>query len=96
MARIAYPLVLYFTHDAQTPSDLVGSSGGQSRFAPVSAWAAVFFVTHESPLRQSENGLFTEDRRPGREGKPVANEHRTLVATIDQVTFQASAATMKG
>ena len=56
MARTGYPVIMDATHSVQQPGGQGGSSGGDRRFAPVMARAAValgiagvFIETHEDP-----------------------------------------------
>ncbi|MCH2078477.1 MAG: 3-deoxy-8-phosphooctulonate synthase [Rhodobacteraceae bacterium] len=63
MAQSGYPVVMDATHSVQQPGGLGGSSGGDRRFAPVMARAAVslgiagvFIETHEDPDRAPSDG----------------------------------------
>jgi 2-dehydro-3-deoxyphosphooctonate aldolase (KDO 8-P synthase) len=63
MARTGYPVVMDATHAVQAPGGQGGSSGGDRRFAPVLARAAVslgiaavFVETHEDPDRAPSDG----------------------------------------
>jgi 2-dehydro-3-deoxyphosphooctonate aldolase (KDO 8-P synthase) len=63
MAETGYPVVFDATHSVQLPGGLGGSSGGERRFAPVLAraalavgCAAVFMETHPDPDRAPSDG----------------------------------------
>ena len=63
MADTGYPVVIDATHSVQQPGGKCGSSGGQRRFAPLIARAAVsvgvaavFLETHEDPDRAPSDG----------------------------------------
>ncbi len=63
MAETGYPVVFDATHSVQLPGGLGGSSGGERRFAPVLARAAlavgcagVFMETHPDPDRAPSDG----------------------------------------
>ena len=63
MAQTGYPVVMDATHAVQAPGGQGGSSGGDRRFAPVLARAAVslgiaavFIETHEDPDRAPSDG----------------------------------------
>ncbi len=63
LARSGWPVVFDATHSVQQPGGLGGRSGGQRRFVPVLARAAVavgvaavFLETHEDPDRAPSDG----------------------------------------
>ncbi|MEO0484694.1 MAG: 3-deoxy-8-phosphooctulonate synthase [Pseudomonadota bacterium] len=63
MAQTGYPVIMDATHSVAQPGGLGGSSGGDRRFAPVMARAAValgiagvFIETHEDPDRAPSDG----------------------------------------
>ncbi|WP_040485722.1 3-deoxy-8-phosphooctulonate synthase [Lutibaculum baratangense] len=63
MARTGYPVVFDATHSVQQPGGLGGSSGGDRRFAPILARAAVavgvaglFFEAHDNPDAAPSDG----------------------------------------
>lgn len=63
MAQTGYPVIMDATHAVAQPGGLGGSSGGDRRFAPVMARAAVslgiagvFIETHEDPDRAPSDG----------------------------------------
>ncbi|MEM1236756.1 MAG: 3-deoxy-8-phosphooctulonate synthase [Pseudomonadota bacterium] len=63
MAQTGYPVVMDATHSVQQPGGQGGSSGGDRRFAPVMARAAVslgiaavFIETHEDPDTAPSDG----------------------------------------
>ena len=63
MAQTGYPVIMDATHSVQQPGGLGGASGGDRRFAPVMARAAVslgiagvFIETHEDPDRAPSDG----------------------------------------
>ncbi|MDE3078397.1 MAG: 3-deoxy-8-phosphooctulonate synthase [Paracoccaceae bacterium] len=63
MAQTGYPVIMDATHSVQQPGGQGGSSGGDRRFAPVMARAAVslgiagvFIETHEDPDRAPSDG----------------------------------------
>ncbi len=63
MAETGYPVVFDATHSVQQPGGLGNSSGGDRRFAPVLAraalavgCAAVFMETHQDPDRAPSDG----------------------------------------
>jgi 2-dehydro-3-deoxyphosphooctonate aldolase (KDO 8-P synthase) len=63
MAQTGYPVIMDATHAVQAPGGMGGSSGGDRRFAPVLARAAVslgiggvFIETHEDPDRAPSDG----------------------------------------
>jgi 2-dehydro-3-deoxyphosphooctonate aldolase (KDO 8-P synthase) len=63
MAATGYPVVFDATHSTQAPGGLGGSSGGQRRYAPMLARAAVaagvaavFAEAHEEPDRAPSDG----------------------------------------
>ncbi|MEM1373865.1 MAG: 3-deoxy-8-phosphooctulonate synthase [Pseudomonadota bacterium] len=63
MAQTGYPVIMDATHSVAAPGALGGSSGGDRRFAPVMARAAVslgiagvFIETHEDPDRAPSDG----------------------------------------
>ncbi|MEM6276824.1 MAG: 3-deoxy-8-phosphooctulonate synthase [Pseudomonadota bacterium] len=63
MAQTGYPVVMDATHSVAAPGALGGSSGGDRRFAPVMARAAVslgiagvFIETHEDPDNAPSDG----------------------------------------
>ena len=63
MAQTGYPIVFDATHSVQQPGGLGGSSGGDRRFAPVLAraalavgCAAVFMETHPDPDHAPSDG----------------------------------------
>jgi 2-dehydro-3-deoxyphosphooctonate aldolase (KDO 8-P synthase) len=63
MAQTGYPVIMDATHSVQAPGGQGGSSGGDRRFAPAMARAAVslgiagvFLETHEDPDRAPSDG----------------------------------------
>jgi 2-dehydro-3-deoxyphosphooctonate aldolase (KDO 8-P synthase) len=63
MAQTGYPVIMDATHSVQAPGGQGGSSGGDRRFAPAMARAAValgiagvFIETHEDPDRAPSDG----------------------------------------
>ncbi|MEL6913774.1 MAG: 3-deoxy-8-phosphooctulonate synthase [Pseudomonadota bacterium] len=73
MATTGYPVIMDATHSVQQPGGLGGSSGGDRRFAPVMARAAValgiagvFIETHEDPDTAPSDGpnMIPLDRMP--------------------------------
>lgn len=63
MAQTGYPVIMDATHSVQAPGGQGGSSGGDRRFAPVMARAAVslgiagvFIETHEDPDNSPSDG----------------------------------------
>ncbi len=63
MAQTGYPVIMDATHAVQAPGGQGGSSGGDRRFAPVLARAAVslglagvFIETHEDPDQSPSDG----------------------------------------
>ena len=63
MAAFGYPIIFDATHSVQQPGGLGGSSGGQRKFVPVLARAAVavgvqglFMETHENPDQAPSDG----------------------------------------
>ncbi len=63
MAQTGYPVIMDATHSVQQPGGQGGSSGGDRRFAPVMARAAVslgiagvFIETHENPDAAPSDG----------------------------------------
>jgi 2-dehydro-3-deoxyphosphooctonate aldolase (KDO 8-P synthase) len=63
MAQTGYPVIMDATHAVQAPGGQGGSSGGDRRFAPILARAAVslgiagvFLETHEDPERSPSDG----------------------------------------
>ena len=63
MAQTGYPVIMDATHAVQAPGGQGGSSGGDRRFAPVMARAAVslgiagvFIETHEDPDNSPSDG----------------------------------------
>ncbi|MGV8986425.1 MAG: 3-deoxy-8-phosphooctulonate synthase [Cypionkella sp.] len=63
MARTGYPVIMDATHSVQQPGGMGSSSGGDRRFAPVMARAAVslgiagvFIETHEDPDNSPSDG----------------------------------------
>ena len=63
MARTGYPIIMDATHSVQAPGGQGGSSGGDRRFAPAMARAAVslgiagvFIETHEDPDNAPSDG----------------------------------------
>ena len=63
MAQSGYPVIMDATHSVQQPGGLGGASGGDRRFAPVMARAAVslgiagvFIETHEDPDTAPSDG----------------------------------------
>ncbi len=73
MAETGWPVVMDATHAVQSPGGLGGASGGDGRFAPVLARAAVavgvaavFLETHEVPDRAPSDGpvMIPLDRMP--------------------------------
>lgn len=63
MAETGWPVVMDATHAVQSPGGLGGASGGERRFAPVLARAAVaigvaavFLETHDAPERAPSDG----------------------------------------
>jgi 2-dehydro-3-deoxyphosphooctonate aldolase (KDO 8-P synthase) len=63
MAQTGYPVIMDATHSVQHPGGQGASSGGDRRFAPVMARAAVslgiagvFIETHEDPDRAPSDG----------------------------------------
>ena len=63
MADTGYPVLMDATHSIQQPGGRGGSSGGQRKFAPVIARAAVavgvagvFLETHETPDNAPSDG----------------------------------------
>ncbi|MEO1795499.1 MAG: 3-deoxy-8-phosphooctulonate synthase [Pseudomonadota bacterium] len=63
MAATGYPVVMDATHSVQQPGGLGGSTGGDRRFAPVMARAAVaqgiaavFIETHQDPENAPSDG----------------------------------------
>jgi 2-dehydro-3-deoxyphosphooctonate aldolase (KDO 8-P synthase) len=63
MAQTGYPVIMDATHSVQAPGGQGGSSGGDRRFAPAMARAAVslgiagvFIETHEAPDTAPSDG----------------------------------------
>jgi 2-dehydro-3-deoxyphosphooctonate aldolase (KDO 8-P synthase) len=63
MGQTGYPVIMDATHSVQAPGGQGGSSGGDRRFAPVMARAAVavgvagvFIETHQDPDRSPSDG----------------------------------------
>jgi 2-dehydro-3-deoxyphosphooctonate aldolase (KDO 8-P synthase) len=63
MAQSGYPVIMDATHSVQAPGGMGGSSGGDRRFAPVMARAAVslgiagvFMETHQDPDKSPSDG----------------------------------------